>query len=322
MNHPSEKKKVLIIGPNLTLQQVHHMPALEYDSVNRATTTRSFASGKGSNVARAVRQLNQESCLISFVGSGVGEILSRKLQEEGIEFYSVSMQSMVRISSTIIDKQLSAITEVIAQSPSISAEEEETFFQNAMSLIRNDDFDSLVITGKSPMVKGGAPVTAKILRELKHTKKPVLIDLTEDFLSTLEFQPNWLLKINEEEFDRLYQSWLQSEVNLPAPDGIPGLELDEMVQAAPVERLCVTGGEGMACIKWDGEVHKVWPTWLTMEEIVNTIGAGDVACAALSIFLAQEESPGVALEKALRYASASCKTILPGDFLNHESPML
>lgn len=317
-----DKKRILIIGPNLTLQQVHHMPALELDSVNRATTTKSFASGKGSNVARAVRQLGHESSLLSFVGSGVGEILAGKLIEEGIKFHSVAMKSMVRISSTIIDQQLSIITEVIAQSPTISKEEEETYFQKAMSLIQGEDFDSLVITGKSPMVAGQTPVSERILRELKVTKKPVLIDLTEDFLATLEFQPNWLLKINVEEFDRLYESWLESGMDLPSPNDIPGPELDEMVQAAPIERLCVTDGEGMACIKWDEIIHKAWPTWLSPEEIVNTIGAGDVTCAALSIFLAREESPGVALEKALRYASASCKTILPGDFLNHESPML
>jgi len=322
MNHPSEKKKVLIIGPNLTLQQVHHMPSIGYDSVNRATSTKSFASGKGSNVARAVRQLGQESTLLSFVGSGVGEILVGKLIEEGIKFHSVPMKSMVRISSTIFDEQLSAITEVIAQSPSISAEEEETYFQNAMSLIQSDDFDSLVITGKSPMLVGRAPVTERILRDLKVTKKPVLIDLTEDFLSTLDFQPNWLLKVNVDEFDRLYKSWLESGMDLPSPDDIPGPELDEMVQAAPIARLCVTDSDCTAYIKWDGNIHNVTPEFLENHEIVNTIGAGDVACAALSIFLTLEESPGVALEKALRYASASCKTILPGDFLNHESPML
>ena len=60
------------------------VPAIEYDSVLRATESRIDFGGKGFNVSRLLKGMNEPSTAVGYLGGNAGELLQKGLQSLGI----------------------------------------------------------------------------------------------------------------------------------------------------------------------------------------------------------------------------------------------
>ena len=60
------------------------VPAIEFDTVLRATDGRVDCGGKGFNVSRMLSSLGTESVALGFAGGTSGQLLANGLQAQGI----------------------------------------------------------------------------------------------------------------------------------------------------------------------------------------------------------------------------------------------
>ncbi|MBF6590439.1 MAG: hexose kinase [Ktedonobacterales bacterium] len=114
---------ILVVGPNLSIDQTVAVPRLEVGSIHRVPEILKLAGGKGTNLARALRALGEEPLLIGFAGGAAGAQLRAYLAADGITARLVSTQGETRACFSIADEATGAQTEFYEAGPVVSAAE-------------------------------------------------------------------------------------------------------------------------------------------------------------------------------------------------------
>jgi fructose-1-phosphate kinase PfkB-like protein len=78
------------------------VPAMEFDSVLRATEARVDFGGKGFNVSRLLRGMEAPSTAVGFLGGRAGELLQDGLQSLGIGTDYVRVPGETRTNVSIV----------------------------------------------------------------------------------------------------------------------------------------------------------------------------------------------------------------------------
>ena len=78
-------KPILTLTLNPSVDISYPLNHLELDTVNRVSTTRKTAGGKGLNVARVIAQLGQKVAGSGFLGGDLGNFIAKKLSGDNIE---------------------------------------------------------------------------------------------------------------------------------------------------------------------------------------------------------------------------------------------
>lgn len=292
-------QKVLIVGPNLTMQYIHSVSDFVPGAVNRVESTHLVAAGKGVNVLRALSHLKIPAELLLFSGGSAHSLMHDLMASEGLNSLIVPMKSQLRVTNTILCGD--QVTEVIGQSPTISLEEEADYLKVLESLLETNQFSAVIFTGTSPETNETVSIYEKILQKMRRLTCPVIVDSSRPFLKSTQPESNWLLKINRDEFSQIFQINQSSDSHQ-----------EQCLEDSSWSRLLITDGSKAAFMKWDGKIYRATPE--KIEKIVNPIGAGDVCCAAFTQALIQGKSPLECLEWSLFVASLSCKSMVPGGF--------
>ena len=100
-----------------------------------------------------------------------------------------------------------------------------------------------------------------------------------------------------------------NRVELSELAGFPVTSLDEAraaITTLPVPRIVVTMGDQGALVRDDGRIHHVPAPPV---QVVDTTGAGDAFCAALTVALVEGKAPSEAAEYAVHAASLSTQAV-------------
>jgi 1-phosphofructokinase family hexose kinase len=124
------------------------VPAIEFDSVLRATASRVDFGGKGFNVSRMLASLGAESVALGFAGGAAGELLRDGLESLGIATDFVQIAGETRTNISVVSAARDRSLKVNEAGPTVSAEEQAALLRQVRGSARAGDW--WVLAGSLP----------------------------------------------------------------------------------------------------------------------------------------------------------------------------
>ena len=88
---------------NPALDKTVEIPNFSLDTVNRVSTLRIDAGGKGINVSKVIKKMGGESVALGILGGQSGRLVLEKLESEGIQNDFLFTDADTRTNFKIID---------------------------------------------------------------------------------------------------------------------------------------------------------------------------------------------------------------------------
>jgi 1-phosphofructokinase family hexose kinase len=263
------------------------VPAMEFDSVLRATSARVDFGGKGFNVSRLLTGLGAASTAVGFLGGRAGELLQDGLQSLGIGTDFVWVPDETRTNVSIVTEAHDHYIKVNEKGPLITEAKQKELLDKIDALAKPGDW--WVLAGSLPP---GVPddFYARIVNLLNKHEASAILDTSGESLRLGCAEKPYLLKPNSEEAQAL-----------------TGLPMDTPAEiAAAATKICELGAQNVVISmgKAGALLHTAAGTWLTHSPKIkekNPIGAGDSMVGGLVWALTQ----GIALKEALGWGVAS-----------------
>ena len=272
------------------------VPAMEFDSVLRASESRVDFGGKGFNVSRLLKGLGASSTAVGFLGGRAGELLQDGLQSLGIGTDFVWVPGETRTNVSIVTQSHAHYIKANEKGPLVDGEKQKQLLEKIDVLAKPGDW--WVLAGSLPP---GVPddFYAHIVAVLNKHEAQAILDTSGESLRLGCIQKPYLVKPNGEEAQILTGLPMDSPTEIAAA----AAEIRRMA----AQNVIISMGKAGALLQTEEE------TWLTHSpkiEEKNPIGAGDSMVGGLVWALTQ----GIVLKEALGWgiASGAATASLPG----------
>jgi len=272
------------------------VPAIEFDSVLRASEARVDFGGKGFNVSRLLKGMNEPSTAVGFLGGTAGELLQKGLQSLGIGTDFVWVSEETRTNVSIVTQSHDHYIKANEKGPRVDETKQNELLHKIDSLAKSGDW--WVLAGSLPP---GVPndIYACVVNVLNKHGANAILDTSGESLKLGCAEKPYLVKPNAEEAHML--------------TGLPmGTPAEIAAGAAEIRRM---GAQNVVISmgKAGALLHTSEGTWLTHSPRIqekNPIGAGDSMVGGLVWALTQE----IPLKEALGWgvASGAATASLPG----------
>ncbi len=272
------------------------VPMMEFDSVLRASEARVDFGGKGFNVSRLLKGMNEPSIAVGFLGGRAGELLQDGLQSLGIATDFVWVPEETRTNVSIVTQSHDHYIKVNEKGPLIGVTKQKELLNKIDSLAKRGDW--WVLAGSLP--PGVADdFYARVVNVLNKHEAQAILDTSGESLKIGCAEKPYLLKPNAEEAHAL------TGLPMDTPSGIAAAAAE--IRRIGAQNVVVSMGKAGALL------HTSEGTWLTHSPKIkekNPIGAGDSMVGGLVWALTQ----GIALKEALGWgvASGAATASLPG----------
>jgi len=272
------------------------VPAMEFDSVLRATESRIDFGGKGFNVSRLLKGMNEPSTAVGLLGGNAGELLQKGLQSLGVGTDFVWVSEETRTNVSIVTQSHDHYIKVNEKGPLVDEPKQKELLEKIDSLAKSGDW--WVLAGSLPPGISN-DIYARVVHVLNKHGANAILDTSGESLKLGCAEKPYLVKPNAEEAHAL--------------TGLPmGTPAEIAAGAAEIRRM---GAQNVVISmgKAGALLHTSEGTWLTHTPKIqekNPIGAGDSMVGGLVWALTQ----GIALKEALGWgvASGAATASLPG----------
>jgi 1-phosphofructokinase len=284
---------IVTVTPNPSLDHTMHLSRLAPGSVNRATASMTEPSGKGVNVALALRDAGVDACAVLPVGGANGDEIVGRLRVLGLHTIGVPIAGQVRSNVSLIEAD-GRSTKVNEPGPELSGAEVDALCAAALSVGAAADWvlwAGTLPVGFSPARLAGAVADARA------AGRRVAIDASGDALKVVldndrDGLPH-LIKPNADELAEIAGVTLRTLGDVTAAAGT--------LLARGVRTVLVSlGGDGAVLV--DADLPEPLHGTASVRRVVNTVGAGD---AFLAGFLAAPSGGAEGLASALRFGAAA-----------------
>ncbi len=277
-------------------QQILLFDRLVTGEVNRAGESRSVASGKVINAARAARGLGSSVLVVTVAGGSGGDAIRRSLEAESIPHRIVDTGSS-RTCTTVIERSTRTITELVENAPSIGDRELDEYVATFREAAR--DAEAIVLLGSLP---SGA--RRSCFREMvEGIDAPVIADVRgPELLELLATRP-LVVKPNHAELAATLDVRIDSDDDLDAAMA--------RLHEAGAGWVLITRGETTAIATHvDGERHRFTPPSI---EVLNPIGSGDSLSAGIAVGIVEGQSVPAAIRLGMACAVENALSLVPGE---------
>lgn len=253
---------------NPSVDIAYQLPTFKLDDVNRVSNVNKSAGGKGLNVTRVLKEIDEDLTATGLVGGDLGNYIKSQLDQGAIHHDFYQIKGNTRNCIAILHEGLQ--TEILESGPTISDVEGEAFKNHFESLLK--DAEVVSISGSTP--SGLATDYYVELIMIANAKEvPVVLDTSGESLRQvlLSGHKPKVIKPNVDELSQLLGRELDKDLNL----------LKEALQDSlfnGVEWVIVSLGSEGAFAKHHDLYYKVdIPTI----DIVNPVGSGDSTVAGI-----------------------------------------
>ena len=285
--HTIDSSMILVVSPNLAVDQTVHVDHLVVGQVHRSKSTRREPGGKGVNVARVLTTLEVSCLLTGFVGGAHGELISEGLKRERIPFRSCPMRNESRTCYLFVDDERLQQTVINEPGPNVNAEEVAALvsaFQRELPACK-----WVVFSGSLPP---GAPagLYAELIAAAHAAGKRTLVDCSGSALRPAAQARPFLLKINHAEAESLTEA--------PVGNVHQAVQAAAELQSQYAPLVMITLGAAGAVLASDDDKYLFIPPTIQAR---NTVGSGDATLAGLMAGLIQ----GLPIEELGKLATAA-----------------
>lgn len=269
---------ILTVTLNPSVDISYRLEHLEMDSTNRVKDISKTAGGKGLNVSRVLKQLDQEVVATGFLGGSLGNFIREEIGKIGIGDLFVHSQDATRNCIAVIHDE-GKQTEILESGPRIKTSEAEDFikqFQEVLKVVK-----LVTISGSLPQGLD-KNFYNDLLRIANKNNTPVLLDTGGSLLkSALNSQHKpFLIKPNKDEMADLIGKDFVNENQL--------IEALKNPLFTDVEWIVVTLGSEGGIIKYQNDIYKASVPKI---KVVNPVGSGDSVVAGFADGLIQNLDP-------------------------------
>ncbi len=290
---------ILCLAVTPAVQRTQFMATLQPGEVNRIRRTIVTASGKGVNVALALKHLGGQPRLLGFQGGDSGRFIAADMERLGIEARWIEVPAPTRHCHTLIEDDTGRITELVEEAVPPAPEHWQQFAQQLESSLEGCGW--MAISGALPP---GAPPDALAQFGQAATARGVKLCVDSQgspLRHTLVARPA-LVKLNTEELQRTCALPDRSASSLANGAG----QLMKLGAAS----VLVTDGPHPAHLFSSSGHWSLQPPAIPM---VNPIGSGDSVTAGLLFALQQGQTLVEAAAFGLACGSANALTETPGN---------
>ena len=286
---------------NPSIDYVIKVDKLTTGNINRVNEEHVYPGGKGINVTRILKSLDNDNIALGFVSGFTGDYIINSLQELNLksDFIKVK-EGFTRINVKVKSEEE---TEINGQGPKISEEELNQFYKVIDKLV---DGDILILSGSIPSCLDER-LYESIMKKVEDRDIKVIVDATKNLLlNVLKYKP-FLIKPNHHELGDLFN------VKLKGNDEI--IEYAKKLKVMGARNVLISmAGDGAILIKENGDVIT---SNVPKGEVKNSVGAGDsmVAGFIAGYLEANEVEKGFKLGVATGSASAFSEGLATKDYV-------
>ncbi|WP_455542129.1 1-phosphofructokinase [Intestinibacter sp.] len=270
---------------NPSIDYVIKVEKLVNGKVNRVNEEHVYPGGKGINVTRILKSLDNDNIALGFVSGFTGDYIINSLQELNLDSNFIKVkEGFTRINVKIKSEEE---TEINGQGPQIRNEELNEFYGVIDKLV---DGDILILSGSIPSCLD-EKLYEDIMKRVEDRDIRVVVDATKNLLlNVLKYKP-FLIKPNNHELAEMFNVELKSTEDVI----FYARKLKEM----GAQNVLISMGKDGALLV--SENDEVFTSSVAKGEVVNSVGAGDSMVAGFVSGYLKNGS----YEEALRLGAAS-----------------
>jgi 1-phosphofructokinase family hexose kinase len=280
---------IITVTLNAAIDKTLSVPNFRLGRRHRTVEQTTMAGGKGVNIARTLKSLDQPVIATGFAGGPTGTRIVEQLTEESILNDFVRIREESRTNTAVLDPTTGEQTEINERGPEITPKELEIFVDKLVYLARGAEI--VVFAGSLP--RGVETDTyAMLIRELRKLGVTTIVDTDgEPLRQAVRAEPTVISpNVNESE-ELVGHEFNDDEDMLYA--------IREMGHLGPGEAIMTTPDGCFACLRTDLG-PQLLRARIEPREAVATVGSGD---AFLAGFVAARYG-GRPPEECLRFAVA------------------
>jgi len=269
---------IITVTLNAAIDKTLEVPNIQLGRRHRSVEQRTYAGGKGVNVARAVKRLGQPVLATGFAGGPAGTRIVEQLTEESILNDFVRIREESRTNTALLDPTSGIQTEINEPGPEVSEREAQLFRDKLLYLAQGARI--CVFAGSLPR---GVPTDlyADLIRELRKLGVTTVVDADGEALhSAVRAEPD-VVSPNVLEAEELVGHEFNDD-----EDRLIGVR--EVVDLGAREALMTTDEGCFASVLEDGSAH-LYRVRIEALEPRATVGSGD---AFLAGFIAERYAGG------------------------------
>ena len=270
---------------NPSIDYVIKVDKLTTGNINRVNEEHVYPGGKGINVTRILKSLDNDNIALGFVSGFTGDYIINSLQELNLksDFIKVK-EGFTRINVKVKSEEE---TEINGQGPKISEEELNQFYKVIDKLV---DGDILILSGSIPSCLDER-LYESIMKKVEDRDIKVIVDATKNLLlNVLKYKP-FLIKPNNHELAEMFNVELNSTEDVV----FYARKLKEM----GAQNVLISMGKDGALLVTEND--EVFASSVAKGEVVNSVGAGDSMVAGFIAGYLKSNS----YEEALRLGAAT-----------------
>lgn len=262
---------IITVTLNPAIDKTVEVDNCTINSVNRVSSVKLDAGGKGINVSKVVKSLNGESITLGALAGRTGEFIKNYLDSEEIKNDFIFVNGETRTNIKIVDKVKGTNTDINEPGNSISEDDVKKIKENIFNNTKKDDI--LVLSGSVP--QGVEKNIYELwIKEAKELGVKTILDADGELLKQGILAGPYLIKPNIHELEKLF------DVKI---DGINQVvSLCKSIFDYGVNFIAVSlGSDGALFMNREKTIYahgiKV--------KVKSTVGAGDSMVAALAFAL-------------------------------------
>lgn len=278
---------ILCVNPNAAIDKTVIVPGFRLNEIQRPERVLAIPGGKGCNVARALKVLDERPVVTGWVGGFAGQFIETGLGAEGIGSAFVRTPFESRTCLSILDPDGGTLTELYEKGDAVPSAQVDEFLQWFGEAV--GQFAAVTLSGSVPP---GVPLDlySRLIVLAHAARVPVMLDSSGEALRLgVEAEP-FLVKPNEHEFGAIAGG---------APRGRSALvEAARQVAARYHTRVVVSLGADGALAADEASVWYVHPPRVS---VVSAVGSGDSLLAGMAWGVVR----GLSLPDAVRHGVAA-----------------
>lgn len=256
---------------NPSIDKKYSLDELVKGEVSRAKEVKNTAGGKGVNVSRVIRLLEEEVTATGFLGGKSGEFIADQISKIGIKNNFVHIKGETRSCIAIITEDL-VQTEILESGPIIEKEEVERWLKVYDNLVSK----SSIICSSGSLPKGmEASIYSNIIKKARNKNVKFLLDTSgKTLLEAIEEKP-YFIKPNVDELKMLTGEGIENTEDI--------VKVIDKIHSKGIEFVLVSLGKEGAIAGFGGKKYKVMVPKI---KAINPVGSGDsmVAGAAVGLY--------------------------------------